>query len=255
MFRKILAGTDGSDSATLALAHAADLAEKLGAELVVATAHEREGSTAADTDAGVARALLRDVEAAYGGRIPLTTKAGPGAAAEVLVEMAEQEGCDLLVVGNRGLPRTSMLQAPSVPGRVSRRALVAVLVVDTMGKRPPGYDRILAAADGPSSAAVEAAVDLAGRLESELGLAAMASSDREGRKLVEELQARWPEAMVHAVPGGASEGLSDLAESDRYDLVVLGNRGMTGVRRALGSVPSRVLRRAPASVLLINTTG
>jgi nucleotide-binding universal stress UspA family protein len=30
---------------------------------------------------------------------------------------------------------------------------------------------------------------------------------------------------------------------------------MSGVRRALGNVPSRVLRRAPASVLIVNTSG
>ena len=49
--------------------------------------------------------------------------------------------------------------------------------------------------------------------------------------------------------------LSDLAQSGEYDLVVLGNKGMAGLRRALGSVPARVLRQASTSVLIVNTTG
>jgi nucleotide-binding universal stress UspA family protein len=262
MFRKILAGTDGSDSATLALSHAADLAERLGAELTVVTAHRADepddgGRGPGFTEEVIAGALLRDVEKAHGGRIAISTRSAAGAAGAVLVDLAEQEGFDLVVVGNRGISRTSLLQPASVPGRVSRRAPVAVLVVDTMGRRPPGYGRILAGTDGSATAAraVDAAAELARRLGAELTLASAASSERDGQRVLESLRARWPEVLTHVVLGEASEALADLAESQGYDLLVLGNKGMSGLRRALGSVPTRVLRRAPTNVLIIHTTG
>ena len=259
MFRKILAGTDGSDSAMLALRHAADLAERLGAELTVVTAHAPGGETpqAGDPALVIAGALLRDVEKAHGGQIALSTRAAPGSAADVLVDIAETEGFDLVVVGNRGLSRSASLQPASVPGRVTRRAPAAVLVVDTMGRRPAGYSRILAATDGSATAAraVGAADELARGLGAELELATVVSSDGEGRRVLESLRAAWPDAMTHVLAGEPSECLADLTQSGGYDLLVLGNKGMTGLRRALGSVPARLLRKAPTSVLIVHTTG
>jgi nucleotide-binding universal stress UspA family protein len=260
MFRKILAGTDGSDTATLALNHAAHLAGRLGAELTVVTAHERSGTTGREMgDAGrvIAGALLRDVEKAHGRTIRLETRAAEGSAAHVLVDIAEREAFDLVVVGNRGLSRASSLQPASVPGRVTRRAPAAVLVVDTMGGRAPEYGRILAGTDGSSTAAlaVDAAARLAASIGAELELATVVSSQNGGRRVLETLRAAWPDAMAHVLEGEASERLSELAESSGYDLLVLGNKGMTGIRRALGSVPARVLRRAPTNVLIVHTTG
>ena len=259
MFRKILAGTDGSDSATLALDHAVHLAERLDADLTILTAHRRPDPsvTSGSTEAVIAGALLRDVEAAYGGRVTLETRMAAGDAAGALLDFAQMEGHDLVVVGNRGISLGGALQPGSVPERVSRRAPAAVLVVDTVGRRPPGYRRILVATDGSETAAkaVEAGITLANALDADLGIATVASSDREGRRVVSALQARWPDVATHVLDGEPSEALSDLTQSGRYDLLILGNKGMTGLRRAMGSVPARVLRRAPTTVLIVHTTG
>jgi nucleotide-binding universal stress UspA family protein len=45
----------------------------------------------------------------------------------------------------------------------------------------------------------------------------------------------------------------DIAESVHADLIVVGNRGMTGARRLLGSVPNSIAHRAPCSVLIVHT--
>src|SRR5205807_1417541 len=134
------------------------------------------------------------------------------------------------------------LRPSSVPGRVSRGAPGAVLVVDTMGRRAPAYRRILAGTDGSATAAlaVEAAAALSEALGAELTLATVASSEREGRRVLEALRARWPDRLVHLAVGAPSEALAELAQSGEYDLLVLGNKGMAGLRRALGSVPARV---------------
>jgi nucleotide-binding universal stress UspA family protein len=261
MFRNILAGTDGSDTATLAVHHAVDLAERLGAELTVLTVHQDDGS--ADTGAigsahaVIANALLRDVESAFGTRIPLRTRSAEGNPAEILLEVAGSEQHDLLVVGNRGISGEALLQPSSVPGRVSRRAPAAVLVADTVGRRPPGYHRILVATNGSPTAAraEDAAVELAEALDAEVDLVTAGLSDREAERLAEEARGRRPLLRTHAVRGEPSEALSKLAESGRYDLLVLGNKGMTGIRRSLKSVPARVLRRAPTNVLIVHTTG
>ena len=261
MFRNILAGTDGSDTATLAVHHAVDLAERLHAELTVLTVHRDQDAGllagSGPQDPGVAGALLRDVESAFGDRVALRTRAAEGNAAEILLEVAESDQHDLVVVGNRGISGEALLKPASVPGRVSRRAPAAVLVVDTMAGRQPGYRRILVGTDGSPTAVVaeEVGLALAHALGAEVELAGAGSSDREAGRYSEEAKKRRPELTTHAIRGEPSEALSKLAESGRYDLLVLGNKGMTGLRRSLRSVPARVLRQAPTNVLIVHTTG
>lgn len=46
----------------------------------------------------------------------------------------------------------------------------------------------------------------------------------------------------------------DVAEREKADLIVVGNKGMAGVRRVLGSVPNSVAHQAPCSVMIVQTT-
>ncbi len=54
--------------------------------------------------------------------------------------------------------------------------------------------------------------------------------------------------------GSPAEVLCELSDQVRADLLVVGNRGMTGGRRFLGSVPNTVSHHAPCSVLIANTS-
>jgi nucleotide-binding universal stress UspA family protein len=55
--------------------------------------------------------------------------------------------------------------------------------------------------------------------------------------------------------GDAADAIIDVAEEQRTDLIVVGNRGMTGAKRfLLGSVPNKVSHHAPCSVLIVRTT-
>jgi nucleotide-binding universal stress UspA family protein len=58
---------------------------------------------------------------------------------------------------------------------------------------------------------------------------------------------------THALVGSAAQALCDLAERVAADLIVVGNRGMQGGRRFLGSVPNSVSHHAPCSVLIVDT--
>src|SRR3954453_3733708 len=60
---------------------------------------------------------------------------------------------------------------------------------------------------------------------------------------------------THVVSGDASDALITVAEEVGADLIVVGNRGMTGARRfVLGSVPNKVAHHAPCSILIIDTS-
>ena len=55
--------------------------------------------------------------------------------------------------------------------------------------------------------------------------------------------------------GDAADAILDVAEETNADLIVVGNKGMTGTKRfLLGSVPNKVSHHAPCSVLIVRTT-
>ena len=60
---------------------------------------------------------------------------------------------------------------------------------------------------------------------------------------------------THAREGDPADAILDVAEEERADLIVVGNKGMTGAKRfLLGSVPNKVSHHAPCSVMIIRTT-
>lgn len=63
------------------------------------------------------------------------------------------------------------------------------------------------------------------------------------------------EVQTHPVEGDPAEALIGVAEQTNADLIVVGNRGMTGARRfLLGSVPNKVSHHSPCSLLIAQTT-
>jgi nucleotide-binding universal stress UspA family protein len=60
---------------------------------------------------------------------------------------------------------------------------------------------------------------------------------------------------THARQGDPADAILDVAEEQNADLVIVGNKGMTGAKRfLLGSVPDKVSHHAPCSVLIVRTT-
>jgi nucleotide-binding universal stress UspA family protein len=63
------------------------------------------------------------------------------------------------------------------------------------------------------------------------------------------------EVHTHPVQGDPADAILNVAERVEADLVVVGNKGMTGKRRfILGSVPNNISHHAPCSVMIIHTT-
>ena len=150
-YRRVLVGTDGSETASAAVRHAAGLAVATGGELVVVTAyaidplHERELADERDrapedvrwviTDAGEADERLAEARriAVEAGVAKVRTRSEEGDPADVLITTAEELLCDVIVVGNRGMAGASRFLLGSVPNKVSHAAPCDVLIVPTTG--------------------------------------------------------------------------------------------------------------------------
>jgi Rieske Fe-S protein len=55
--------------------------------------------------------------------------------------------------------------------------------------------------------------------------------------------------------GDPADAISQVAQNEGYDLVVLGNKGMVGPERHIGSIPNKVSHQAPTDLLFVKTVG
>ena len=123
------------------------------------------------------------------------------------------------------------------------------------------YERILVGTDGSATAgkAVDRAVQVAASTGATLTIL-NAGDVGKGGKIVAAEAARHAESGVtiatKAVDGAAAQALVEEAVDGGFDLLVLGNKGMTGITRFLsrGSVPNKVSHRLPCSLLVVKTT-
>jgi len=63
------------------------------------------------------------------------------------------------------------------------------------------------------------------------------------------------EVTVHAKTSAPADAICEVAKEVGADVIIVGNKGMQGARRVLGSVPNSVAHQAPCSVLIASTTG
>ncbi|MBV9309280.1 MAG: universal stress protein [Solirubrobacterales bacterium] len=147
MFASIIVGTDGSDTATTAVRYAIDLARELGARLQIVSAYEpvadqrlRGEQVEVPEDLqwiinpreDVLATLKAAAEEARGiGVREVETFARQGDAADAILDVAEEQRSDLIVVGNRGMTGAKRFLLGSVPNKVSHHAPCSVLIVRT----------------------------------------------------------------------------------------------------------------------------
>ena len=123
------------------------------------------------------------------------------------------------------------------------------------------YERILVGTDGSKTAAkaVDRAVQVATSAGATLTILTAARPEN-GARVVEAEAARHAGAGItidtKVVDKDAVTALIDEARDGGFDLLVMGNKGMTGVTRffRLGSVPNKVSHHLPCSLLIVKTT-
>jgi len=147
-----------------------------------------------------------------------------------------------IVVGTDGSARAS--EAVLAAAELAATQPEAVLHIVTVQKPLSGS----AVAAGEMAAAAPVAAERSWEEEIKTELEDALSKAAETAKRVCDTRIE-----THARFGSPAEVLCELAGELDADLIVVGNRGMQGGRRFLGSVPNSVSHHAPCSVLIVDT--
>jgi nucleotide-binding universal stress UspA family protein len=146
MFSSIVVGTDGSDTASEAVRQAVDMAKALGATVELVSAYTpvpeqrlREERRNAPEDVQWAINPRQEVEAsledaadvARAAGVVVSTHARQGDPADAILDVAEERGADLVIVGNKGMTGARRFLLGSVPNKVSHHAPCSVLIIRT----------------------------------------------------------------------------------------------------------------------------
>jgi nucleotide-binding universal stress UspA family protein len=146
MFASIVVGMDGSDTAREAVRQATALAHSVGARIDLVSAYEPV------TDARLRESIVvpedlhwiinprEDVEAALDATAAEIRAAGvtvevfarQGDPADAILDVAEERGADLIVVGNKGMTGAKRFLLGSVPNKISHHAPCSVLIIRTL---------------------------------------------------------------------------------------------------------------------------
>jgi nucleotide-binding universal stress UspA family protein len=271
-YEQVLVGTDGSSTANRAVTAASRVAAALSVPLVIATAWSRHqpdppalseepsapGGSAGHSDAEWATSTTTDAAAiARREGVEEIRQVQPiGGPAESLLKLADEYPNALLVVGTYGLTKRAERLVGNVPHSLTHHCPIDLLL--TTAGDDPKWRSAAIATDGSATAAraVARGLDFVAPLGASATLVAVARDERRGDAVLDHVAAEVPAARDAqrrvAVGGDVAKTLSE-ATAD-YDLLVIGNKGMSGPSRLLGSVANRVTHHVPTDLLLVNTT-
>jgi nucleotide-binding universal stress UspA family protein len=146
MFRSIVVGTDGSETARKAVQEAIGLAKAVGASIELVSAFEpvpdqrlRRAAREAPQDLEWMLTPREEVEATLEEASEAVREAGvtvnayprEGDPADAILDVAEERDADLIVVGNKGMTGAKRFLLGSVPNKVSHHAPCSVLIIRT----------------------------------------------------------------------------------------------------------------------------
>lgn len=168
MVERVLVATDRSESASRAVDWAADFAERFGADLVVLQVIVPENPPGTEagaieaTRAAFAAEELKSYAEDLAGPRGLAKVVVDSDIAEAIVTAAEDEGVDVIVVGNLGMRGRKEFLLGNVPNRVSHMARCSVIIVNTA--HPDGAGPMPSAGVRPRRAHGPPAVEVEGHL-------------------------------------------------------------------------------------------
>jgi nucleotide-binding universal stress UspA family protein len=275
-YNKILVAVDGSESSLHALKESFKLtkngivvvsaAPPYAGDLRLVGVRNVEALKREPCETALARA--QEMAAAAGASIKAVCALGEPH--ERIVDLAEGEDCDLIVMGVKGQSFLERILIGSVTGRVIGYSQKDVLVV------PPraaiGWGRMLLAVDGsPSSGrAAQRAFALAKAYRGKLKVVTVLDLPPEfygaGPKGAADLpieaqgmagvkaqaESLGLKAEILVREGTPYKVITDLARKEKINLIILGSHGKTGLKKLLmGSVTERVIGHAPCPVLVV----
>lgn len=281
-YRKILVAIDGSDSSFHALRESFKLAtDEKSWITVVSVVPPFEGDLELVGVRDIKTALRQPCENALSAaadialseRALIKTVCEEGEIYERIVDLAEAENCELVIMGRKGARHLEKTLVGSVTARVIGHSQRDVLVVPDNSH--VGWKRILVATDGSrySRAAAERAIDFAKSYGGQLRVVSVVDVPPEfyaeapnavddmigkAKDYVKEIRLR-AEPMGVDTEGFVGEGeayqiITNLAKKEQADVIVMSSHGRTGLRRLLmGSVAERVIGLAPCPVLVVRS--
>ncbi|MEU4416104.1 universal stress protein [Nocardia salmonicida] len=257
-YQRIVVGTNGSEAAQTAVAVAGEFAVRLGIPVTAVSVWKdagRKSSTdaewAEDNTRTAAEALLEAGVAEVVG-IELD-----GTAGALLLEIAEREPDTVLVIGGGSLGSSKARLLGSTANHVSHHSQTDVVFTSKVPKR---WTTVGLTTDGSASSltAVRRGYELALALAARPFLVTSAKVDQDGVDTLIDVEAQLavedPELFGRDVLTGVPAAEAICNSAWKYDLVVIGNRGMSGPARLLGSVANKVTHDIDTNLLLVNTT-
>lgn len=278
-YKKLLLAFDGSDSSRNALVQAFSLAQGEKAWIkVLAVVPTYDGdidlSGVGDIEAvlkGPGEKLIAEARRmADEAKANILTNVEQGEIYEKIVDVAEDERCNLIVMGRRGHHEIGGMVIGSVTARVIAHSTKDVLVF------PLGtalrWGRILLATDGSdcSLAAAQKAIAFAKAYGAEISAVSVVHAPvemyAEAPKFVERMIEKSRAILdgvkalaendgvkieTHVREGEPDEETIKLAETLKADMIVLGSHGRTGIKKVLmGSITEKVIAEAHCPVLV-----
>jgi nucleotide-binding universal stress UspA family protein len=260
VFARVLCAIDGSRGSEEAVHQAIALCGAGVALCFLAVTHTVGVGLSAAADLSEARAREALAEAARlareaGIRSSIELRTGSPVSEILLSESASH---DLLVIGSHGGSRIGGMMLGSTVTQTAHRTSRALMVARRSSEGEGFPKSILVGSDGSTSswAAVRLAIRIARVFGS--GLRVTYAPDgahperyRELLKQISEIERMTGASpVVIDTPGHPADQIIEAARAARSAMVIIGRRGVTGVK-ALGSVGERVVHRAPCSVLLV----
>jgi nucleotide-binding universal stress UspA family protein len=138
----IVVGTDGSETADVAVQRAAALAKMTGARVELVSGYREDYSMAAGTGmyvgdlAGDARKSADSCLESTAARLrsdglEVETHCMSGDPADAIIDIAEATHADLIVIGSKGMRGGRRFMLGNVPNKVSHHAPCSVMIVRT----------------------------------------------------------------------------------------------------------------------------
>lgn len=281
-YRKILVAVDGSESGKNALRQAFRLANDEKCWITVTSVvppyeGEIEILGVKDIKAALRKpcedALAEVKKMAEDERMLVKTVCEEGEIHERIVDLADAENCNVIVMGRHGASNIGRALVGSVTARVIGHTQRDVLVVPEGAT--VGWKKIVFATDGSrhSANATESAIAFAKSYGGELSVVSVvdipSEFHAEAPQVVEQMVKKAKEYVdkvkKQAEAAGVScetyvgeaeayEAITKLAKEQDASMIVVGSHGRTGLRRLLmGSVTEKVIGYAPCPVLVVKS--
>lgn len=280
MYRNVLVAIGGSPWSDAALSYAIALAVPTGADLTILTVLASPVAYTMPDVMASSELLMESIERqgqdligqasakAEAAEVPHNAVAKWGSVPETILQTAQEEQCDLIILGSRVITGWKRLMIGRTLNAVTARCEQPLLVIKhapVLELGQPTWRRLLVATGGSpwSDMAVDHALQLARQsglevciLSVDASRAAAADDNSPAKGILANAEARAAASGVsyeaHLAHGDITEAILETANAHACDAIVMGSRGMTGLKRLMiGGISNAVAAKSHLPVMIV----